>query len=71
LNELVIKFYEGTGGYPVVLALAKLSNFARNSFIYYGSLDIFNKNNKPITDVDIVCMKDGKLIIGEAKTSKK
>jgi len=54
---------------PVILSLGQLLNDARTSFIYATSLDLFNRRSfdKPLGDLDIVCVQDGKFIIGEVK----
>ena len=55
---------------PVVLVLGQLLHECKSSFIMTTSLDLFETGKyNPISDLDIVCIKDGKFIIGEIKQS--
>lgn len=70
LNSLVQAGCSHHGLVPVLLALGRLQDDARSSFVYDVSLDIFKKVKKNFThlgDLDIVCIQDGKFIIGEVK----
>jgi hypothetical protein len=72
LNSLIQDGINQHGLIPVLLTLGQLRQEARLSFLYSPSLDIFKaykKNGKHLGDIDIVCIKDGKLIIGEIKQS--
>jgi hypothetical protein len=70
LNSLVHIGYSLQGLTPVILVLGQLLEESRTSFIYNTSLEIFKKGkSEPFTDLDIVCIQDGKLIIGEIKQS--
>lgn len=67
LNDLIRQLYEWNWLYPVILTLWQLQEEARNSFIYFWSLDIYKDEKNKITDLDIVCIQDGLLIIWEVK----
>ncbi|MCD4817133.1 MAG: hypothetical protein K8S23_00400 [Candidatus Cloacimonetes bacterium] len=70
LNSLIQLGYSQQGLTPVILVLGQLLEESLTSFIYDTSLNVFKKNkNKPFTDLDIVCIQDGKFIIGEVKQS--
>lgn len=68
LNSLV---QEGVSRHyliPVIVTLGQLLSDARSSFIFTTSLDLFNRrSSRTIGDLDIVCIQDGKFIIGEVK----
>jgi hypothetical protein len=62
---------------PVVLVLGQLQSESRSSFFYAPSLDLLRMRkedgrliNEVLGDLDIVCLSDGKLIIGEVKQSR-
>jgi hypothetical protein len=70
LNSLVQAGCSHHGLVPVLLTLGQLQEDARSSFIYDVSLDLFNEKKrkyKHLGDLDIVCIQDGKFIIGEIK----
>lgn len=70
LNSRVQAACAKHGLVPLVLVLGELLDKARTSFIYTASHDLFKKRNaKPETDLDVLCVQDGKLIIGEIKKS--
>jgi len=71
LNTLVQSGAAQHGLIPVILVLGNLLNDARSSFMFYPSVEMYScKNGKRSTDeLDIACIQDGKLIIGEVKTS--
>lgn len=70
LNELIKNGIIFHGVMPVIWTLGELLQFSRDSFIYLPSLKIYDGENKaPSMEIDIVCIKDGKLVIGEVKTS--
>lgn len=72
LNSLVEAGCARHGLVPVILVLGQMSTSfeSKESFIYQESLDIFEKDkDKHIGDIDIVCIQDGKFIIGEVKQS--
>lgn len=60
--------YSPHGNLTVVRTLIHLHTTSTN-FEYSPQLDIYKKYNdtRPITDLDIICMADGNLYIGEAK----
>jgi len=69
LNSIV---QSGSNNYlmPVILTLGQLEEEARSSFYFLMPQDVFlGRSNRPITDLDIVCIQDGKFIIGEVKNS--
>ncbi len=57
------------GNLTVIRTLISLKNQSRIDFCYLPQIDILKnyRNSKPYTDLDIVCIVDGKLFIGEAK----
>ncbi|MHB1086684.1 MAG: hypothetical protein ACYCZ0_02950, partial [Minisyncoccota bacterium] len=74
LNSLVQDGVSQHGLVPVLVALGDLYDDARSSFIYSTSLDLFKRSGKKRTfkllgDLDIVCVQDGKFIMGEVKQS--
>lgn len=53
-----------------ILTLGELLRESHKSFIFAPSLDLFEDAEKErLGDLDIVCIQDGKLVIGEVKTS--
>lgn len=70
LNSLVQAGIAKHGLVPVVRALSNLSQRARHFFAFYPSLDVFSPGRKnSFTDIDLICVVDGKLILGECKES--
>ncbi len=70
LNSLVQIGCAQHGLVPVVLVLGQLLHECRSSFIMTTSWEIFETGkDKPFSDIDIVCIQDGKFIIGEIKQS--
>jgi hypothetical protein len=69
LNSLVLEGVSRHYLIPVILALGQLLSDARSSFIWTTSIDLFTGRSfdKQIGDLDIVCIQDGKFIIGEVK----
>ncbi len=70
LNSLVHQGYALHGLTPVVLVLGQLQRESSSSFFYAPSLDVLSSDGgakKQLGDLDIACISDGKLIIGEAK----
>ncbi|MBL7909907.1 MAG: hypothetical protein JNJ41_02485 [Bacteroidia bacterium] len=58
------------GNYTVLATLFSLRAKSETSFYFLPSQNYFKRNsNNPFSDIDIICMSDGKLIIGEAKNS--
>jgi hypothetical protein len=57
------------GNLTVIRTLINLHEKARNSFDYTPQLNLYidDHSNKPFSDLDIVCVADGSLILGEAK----
>jgi hypothetical protein len=77
LNSLAQRGIAVHGLVPVVLVLGQLFRESRISFFFAPSLDLFCQTNDTppkydlLGDLDIVCIKDGKLVIGEVKQSQK
>lgn len=73
LNSLVQDGVARHGLLPVILTLGDLHFGARSSFIYSPSMDLFkrtkNKSYKHLGDLDILCICDGKFVMGEIKQS--
>jgi len=71
LNELLKNVISFHGVFPVIWALGELLHRARDSFVYLPSLGLYKNYEAPFpyAEIDIACILDGKLIIGEIKTS--
>lgn len=70
LNSLVRAGVGEHGSIPVILTLGKLLRESRKSFIFVPSLDLYeNLDAEKWGDLDLVCIQDGKLVIGEVKSS--
>jgi len=74
LNDLIkINIFQSPksrdGNLTVIRTLALICDQSRRSFEYAPQINLFDNmdTNKPCSDVDIICISDGKLIIGEAK----
>ncbi len=68
LNSLIRQGHSQHGLTPVILVLGQLLEESKTSFIYDTTLNIFKKGvAEEFTDLDIVCIQDGKFIIGEIK----
>jgi hypothetical protein len=55
-----------------ILTLAAIKRWAeRGSFIYVPSINVFAQEdrNTPFSEVDMICVVDGKLVLGECKTT--
>jgi hypothetical protein len=68
LNELVKNTIMHQGVMPTILCLGQILNSSRNSFIYCPNLDPY-KNERDKNEIDIICISDGQLIIGEVKNT--
>lgn len=78
LNELVkTNMFDANGNhdgnYTVIGTLVSLYHQSHRSFSFSSQLELFADHHyrKIIGDLDIVCVSDGKLIIGEAKYDSK
>jgi hypothetical protein len=70
LNSLVEVSCAQHGLIPVVLVLGQLFHDSRVSFMFTESLELYEKRDEEVFgDIDIVCVQDGKFIIGEIKQS--
>jgi hypothetical protein len=71
LNELMKNTIIHQGVMPTLLCLGEVLNNSRSSFIYSPNLSLFkNRDDRAETaELDIVCISDGKFIIGEVKNS--
>lgn len=70
LNSLVEVSCAQHGLIPVVLVLGQLFHDSRTSCMFTESLALYEKRgNEVFGDIDIVCIQDGKFIIGEIKQS--
>jgi hypothetical protein len=75
LNTLVQAGIAEYGLTPVVITLGQLLSWSFNSFFYAPSLELLksegedSREYKSVGDLDIVCVLDGKFIIGEIKQS--
>lgn len=69
LNALVVSALT-QGITPLILTLAELERDARNTFLYIPSQELFERDSeKPVAEIDLFCIQDGKFIIGEIKES--
>jgi len=57
------------GNLTVIRTLVHIYNNSRQSFFYSPQINLYDssESKKPCTDIDIICLSDGRLIIGEAK----
>ena len=76
LNSLVHAAYALHGITPMILVLGQLLDKSRTSFLFSPNLELFvrpqdelSEKLKPVAEVDIACIQDGKFIIGEVKQS--
>ena len=72
LNSLVRAALAQHGLLPVVLVLGQMGRSAMStSFLFAPCMDLFETHNgKPIGDLDIAVILDGKFVIGEIKQSR-
>jgi hypothetical protein len=76
LSSLVRHGILSHGLVPVVLVLGQLLRNAHSSFFFSPCLDLFQRvpgepsTHKRLTDLDIVCIKDGKFVVGEVKSNQ-
>lgn len=70
LNELVKHSFTKHGVIPVLWSLGFTLQFSHSSFIALPSIE-FRKDyfGEPISEIDFVCISDGKLLIAEVKTN--
>ncbi len=68
-NNLFQPDSQRDGNLTVIRTLVLLKDQSRNAFEYTPQLDLFTNyySKKPESEIDIVCLVDGLLIIGEAK----
>jgi len=72
LNSLVKECHAFQGLAPVIIVLGELLNQCNYFFVYSASLNVYEgRKKRPITDLDIICVRDGKFIIGEIKKDPK
>lgn len=71
LNHNLCTAIREHGIIPQILVLALLCEQASNSFYFMPPTDIYKRENKKqiATDIDLFCVRDGKLLIGEIKSS--
>jgi len=70
LNSLVSSAVSLHGTIPVLLTLGQLQNESRSSFMFIHGVELISDNNedgKADNEIDLVCIQDGKFIIGEIK----
>ncbi|MUV04263.1 hypothetical protein GN157_11135 [Flavobacterium rakeshii] len=70
-NNIYRSRTERDGNLTVIRTLASISAQSRRSFEFSPQINLYlsYSDRKPYTDIDIFCISDGKLIIGEAKHS--
>ncbi len=73
LNSLVWAGFSLHGTIPVLLVLGQLLFDSRSSFMYVPCLDLYQKDEtgkeSRYGEIDVMCIKDGKFVIGEVKQS--
>lgn len=71
LNELIVKAIAFHGVFPVIWTLGYLLGQSRESFLFIPSVELYEKHEdkERVAEVDITCVSDGKLLVGEVKTS--
>jgi len=71
LNSLIRNGVALHGCVPVVSALRDLRERARESFIFTHGVGLFKEygDPKPESEMDLLCISDGKLVCGEVKSS--
>jgi len=70
LNELVLNCIKRHGIFPVLRTLTTLAWPISNMFLFRPSQNIYASNSEvEFTDLDIIAITDGRLIIGEVKSS--
>ncbi len=71
LNSLIRNSVAFHGLIPVILTLHRLRSLARISFLYMPGLAFYGHDDdvRPAAEVDIVCVMDAQLVVGEVKTS--
>jgi hypothetical protein len=61
------------GGMPVLLAIWMLYGESKGSFLWQPNLEIFRPDyengTKPWGELDIICLVDGKFVVGEVKNN--
>jgi hypothetical protein len=69
-NSLVRGAIAHHGTVALLLALAKLREQARDSYIYSPGIQFYERyeDRDPAVEVDLVCVSDGKIVVGEVKT---
>jgi hypothetical protein len=72
-NNLFQSRTQRDGNLTVIRALANLHSRARYAFGYSTQVNLYDNTTtyKPMSDLDIAALVDGKLVIGEAKHSNK
>ncbi len=53
-----------------ILTLSKLQKAVEESFIYVPEIDIWKETKEDKKEIDLCCVLDGEIFIGECKTSK-
>lgn len=71
LNSLIRNSVAFHGLIPVILSLHNLRSLARTSFFFAPGLAFYGhyEDRRPVAELDIACISDGKLVVGEVKTS--
>jgi hypothetical protein len=70
LNSLIRNGITKVGVLALLHALLQKSRFARDLFLYLPCQTLFeNYGGDPYTDLDLISLRDGKVIIGEVKSS--
>src|SRR5439155_6577098 len=76
LSSLARHGISSHGLVPVVLVLGQLLRDAHSSFFFSPCLDLFQflseepRQYERLTDLDIVCIKEGEVVVGEVKSNQ-
>jgi DNA-directed RNA polymerase subunit RPC12/RpoP len=71
LNSLVRNGVAQHGVVPVIWALCELRRYSRSMFSYLPGIQLVTKYDdaSPSAELDIACISDGELVVGEVKSS--
>jgi DNA-directed RNA polymerase subunit RPC12/RpoP len=71
LNSLVKNAVAHYGTIPVIWTVTSLRWRSRTMFVYSPGVELFRSYDDvhPVSDLDVVCIQDGALVVGEVKTS--
>ncbi len=76
LNGFFSESIREHGTLPLIWAIGQLNHRSKDSFFFSPPLDLYtvypeSKRTRPNAEIDLICVSDGKLIIGEVKSSER